>query len=163
MNIDLNSIIPGAPNFKYREFIKSDVAIRKGISNIPTNKNQWRNIEILARNILQPVRTKFGPIRITSGFRSAELNKAINGNIKSNHCIGQAADIEPLKNGIAPLDILCWIHYNLGYRELIAEYLPEGWVHVAYRRGDNNKQLKIKDKKHNFNRGDIKQIKNLYA
>jgi hypothetical protein len=55
---NLNSKIPGAPNFKYREFIKSDTAIRKGIDNIPIDEH-WENIEKLAVNILQPLREIF--------------------------------------------------------------------------------------------------------
>ena len=155
--LDLNTTIPGAKNFKYKEFLYSPMAIRHNIKNIP-NKKELRNIEILARNILQPVRNKFGAIRILSGFRCKKLNDLVNGSSDSNHLRGEAVDIEPLNNKIKLVDVVKWIHYNTGYRELICEYFPNGWIHIAYRKGDNNKQLKMKDSKHNYNRVDIKYI-----
>ena len=100
--------IPGAPNFTYREFILSQEATRKSIDNIP-NAEAWKNIESLAVNILQPVREKFGPIRITSGYRSPQLNISIGGSQNSNHCLGQAADIEPLTKGVKMIDIIAFI------------------------------------------------------
>ena len=158
---DLNATIPGAPNFRYREFVRSDIATRLGISNIP-NKDQWRNIEVLARNVLQPIRNKFGGIKITSGFRSEALNSAINGSSVSKHCNGEAADIEPFDPNISLIEMIGWIHRNLGYYDLIGEYLPDGWIHIAYRKGDNTKKLKIKDSKHNYKYVTIEEIKKLY-
>ena len=61
----------GAPNFTYEEFLRSDTAQREGIQNIPDKDCVWCNMEYLAREVLQPVRDKFGPIRVTSGYRSA--------------------------------------------------------------------------------------------
>jgi len=162
MNRDLNSVIPGAPNFKYREFVKSDTAIRLGISNTP-NKDQWRNIEVLARNILQPLRDKFGRLRITSGFRSEELNKAINGAIPSDHCTGEAADVEPIDTNISLVEIVTWINKNLPYKKLVCEYFPNGWVHISYSKGGNKKILLAKDSKHNYNRIDISTVQTIYA
>jgi len=56
---NLNAKIPGARNFKYKEFIKSDIALRRGIDNTPTEEH-WQNIEKLAVNVLQPVRNNLG-------------------------------------------------------------------------------------------------------
>jgi hypothetical protein len=112
---NLNKKIPGAKNFRYKEFIRSDVAIRLGINNIP-NEKQWRNIEKLAVNVLQPIRNKFGQIRITSGFRSIELNQAIGGSRYSNHCRAEAADVEPVDNNIKLVDIMEYIVENLEFR-----------------------------------------------
>ena len=103
------------------------------------HEEQWQNLEKLAVNILQPVRKEFGPIRISSGFRSAKLNKAVKGSSSSNHCRGQAADIEPVKEKVSLLDIGGWIAENLEFRELIFEYMPNGWIHVAYRENFNDK------------------------
>ena len=158
---DLNTTIPGAPNFKYKEFVKSDTAIRLGISNTP-NKNQWRSVEVLTRNILQPLRDKFGRIRITSGFRSEELNKAINGATPSDHCIGEAADIELINSDTSLVEMATWIDKNLSYKKLVCEYFPNGWIHISYSKGENKKILLAKDYKHNYNRINISDIKNKY-
>ena len=92
----------GAPNFTYEEFLRSDTALREGIQNIPDKDCVWCNMEYLAREVLQPVRDKFGPIRVTSGYRSAALNKVIPGSsATSHHCSGSAADIEPVRKDVS--------------------------------------------------------------
>lgn len=63
-------------NFTLQELIKSDIAIRKGINNNP-NAEQIEKLKLLCENILQPVRDRFGPVQITSGYRSSELCAAI--------------------------------------------------------------------------------------
>ena len=155
-----SGIIKIDSNFTYEEFTKSDVAIRFAIDNTP-NDEQLKNIEILTSKILQPIRNKFGKIRITSGFRSPELCRKIGSSIHSNHTRGEAADIEPIEN-IKLFTILEWIHFNLDYRELIAENFPNGWIHVAYREGDNNKQLKLKDSRHHYSIETIDYIRKIY-
>ncbi len=159
---DPNQNILGAPNFRFGEFTKSDTAIRYGISNEPT-EDQWNCIELVAVKILQPVRDQFGPLRITSGFRSVALCNKVGSNDKSNHARGQAVDFEPIKTNITLLEVLVWIHDNLEYRELIAEYFPQGWIHCAYRPGDNSRILKLKDDTHNYDRVNIEVIKKLYS
>jgi len=159
---DLTSIIPGAPNFKYGEFTKSSTALRYGIKNEP-NEEQWKCIELVAQKILQPVRDHFGPIRITSGFRSVELCIKVGSNAKSNHARGQAVDFEPYDSNIKLSTILIWIHDNLDYRELIAEYFPDGWIHCAYRENGNVKTLKLKDDNHDYEIVSIDKIKQLYG
>ena len=159
---NLDDKIPGAPNFQYKEFVKSNTALRLGMSNLPTQESEWVAIEKLAVNILQPVRIKFGRINISSGFRSPIVNKKIGGSVTSNHCLGQAADIEPLEVGVSLFDILSYIHDQLEYRELIAEYFPNGWVHVAYREGSNAKILKLKDDNHSYDKVELSYIANIY-
>jgi len=158
---DLDKRVPGAPNFRYREFVKSDVALRYDIKNEP-DENQWRCIEKIAVNILQPVRRKFGRIRITSGFRSVELCLKIGSTSSSNHARGQAVDFEPLKFGITLCEVIEWINDNLEFRWLIAEYFPRGWIHASWRENQNIKKLKLKDKDHNYEIVTIDKIKMLY-
>lgn len=166
---DLKARIPGAPNFLYGEFLKSDTAIRLGITNEP-NEAHWQAIEKLAVNILQPVRDHFGRINITSGYRSPELclaigsYKVVDGKpvVVSNHARGQAADIEPDDPSIPLIDIVNFIHNECDFRELVCEYFPSGWVHVAYREGGNAKFLKLKDPNHNFKVVDIAYINSIY-
>lgn len=159
---DLNKKIPGAPSFRYKEFIKSDVALRKNIKNVP-NKRQWKNIEKLAVNILQPIRNKFGRIRITSGFRSVKLCLAIGSSKRSNHAKGEAADVEPVNVNVKLLDIIEYIVNNLEFRTVIAEYFPGGWCHIVYRKGGNVKRLKLKDKNHNYTTVSLEYLRKLYG
>lgn len=166
---NIRARIPGAPNFSYWEFLKSDTAMRLGIVNEP-NEAQWKAIEKLAVNILQPVRDHFGRIDITSGFRCPELclaigsYKEIDGKkvVTSNHSRGEAADIEPDDPTIPLIDIVNFIHSELEFRNLIAEYFPGGWVHVDFREGANIKRLKLKDPDHNFEDVDIAYLNSIY-
>lgn len=160
--IDIKSKIPNAENFTYEEFISSNKAKELNIDNIPSKK-YWKNIELLAQNILQPVRKKFGPIRITSGFRSLKLNTAIGGSKTSNHLYGNAADIEIINKNISQFLILEYIHKHLKYSELIYEYPPNGWIHVAYHENIQTKEIKLKDKKHNYKIVSLDYIKKLYG
>ena len=158
---DLNSTIPGAKNFRYGDFIRSDTAKRYGIKNIPSEK-EWIAIEKLATKVLQPIRDKFGPIIITSGYRSVELCLKVGSTPNSNHTRGEAADIEPLNKNIKLIDIMEWVEKNLIFRELIAEYFPDGWVHVAYRENDKAKIVKLKDDEHNYEITTVSEIKKIY-
>jgi len=158
----LNAKIPGCPNFKYYEFIKSETAIRHNIDNTPTEE-QWKSIELLARNVLQPIRNEFGPIHILSGFRSVALNILIGGSKYSNHCRGEAADIEPWNSDIPLLDIVKFINNTLDFRTVIFEYPKYGWVHVDYREGENLKKLKLKDSNHNYTEMSLLEIEKIYG
>jgi len=72
--------------------------------------------------------------------------------------------LQPIRNlSIDYIDIIEWIHNNCSYRELIAEYFPEGWIHVAYTDDMNNRQLKLKDESHNYERVSLNKIKELYG
>jgi len=160
---NLNSIIPKAPNFKYYEFIKSQTAFRLGINNIPEYNWIWENIEILSKEILQPIRDNFGPIRISSGYRSIPLCIAIGSDQNSAHTVGEAADIEPFFFLNIPLmDIINYIYDNLSFREMIAEYFPLGWVHISYSKNRNDRILKLKDKENDYEEIDIKSLNKLY-
>ncbi len=159
---NLQDKIPGASSFKYGEFVRSEVATRLGIKNEPDEK-QWQNIELLAREVLQPVRNKFGRIKITSGFRCEELNKRIGGSEFSNHCRGEAADIEPMEKGVTLFEVLEWIYENLEFRTVIAEFFTrDGWIHIDYRVGGNIKRLRLRDEKHKYEDVTMKFLKELY-
>lgn len=137
-------------NFQYIEFVRSNTAKRYNISNIP-GENHWQNIEYLVEKILQPLRDKFGRIRITSGYRSEELNTLVKGSLSSFHCHGMAADIIPLKDKITNLNIIEYIYNNFDFTELIYEYPPNGWVHVGISKGrEKERKLKLKDANHDY-------------
>ncbi|MBD5585561.1 MAG: peptidase M15 [Clostridia bacterium] len=162
--MDLNAQIPGAPNFKWIEFIRSNTADRRGIDNTPRDQSVFSRIEYLADNVLQPLRNEFGPIKINSGYRSAALNRALGSNNKSFHAYGMAADIVPLAKGVTTKDLFVYIHDNLPYTELIAEDVPDGWVHVALERGrEKEHQLKYKRVGGSVQRGTYEQILRMFA
>ena len=76
------------------EVTRSDSAKRNGISNIPTPEH-LENFKKLAENVFEPIRKHFGvPIHISSGYRSKALNAAIGGSATSQHCKGEAIDID---------------------------------------------------------------------
>lgn len=149
-------------NFTLDEFLISDTALRKGINNDMPAK-YLKRIQFLVDTVLQPLRDKFGPIKITSGYRSVALCLAIGSSKHSNHAYGFAVDFKPYNKKIKYMKILKYINKNLEYKELIAEYFPHGWIHVAAQDGNNKRVLKLKDKKHNYKRMTIKQINNIYS
>lgn len=144
--VDVNEKIPGAPNFTWREFFRSDTAKKYFLDNTPKDQVIYDRLQYLAQNVLQPVRDYFGaPIRVNSGYRGPALNRLVGGSPSSFHAIGTAADIEPMSGKFSVRDIFDFIHFNLPYTELIAEELPDGWVHVALQKGrEKEKQLKYK-------------------
>lgn len=146
---NLEDFIEDAPNFQYIEFVRSNTAKRYNLPNEP-NEEQWNNIETLAINILQPLRNKFGPLRINSGFRSKDLNNKIRGSKTSYHCYGMAADIIPLEKNITNLDLLKHIYNDMKFSELIYEFPPNGWVHVGLDINNITKELRLKDNKHDY-------------
>lgn len=122
-------------NLSLAEVTRSETAKRKGISNMPTPEH-IENFKKLATNIFQPIREHFDkPIFISSGYRSAELNKAIGGSLSSQHCSGEAIDIDMDGTDITNKQIFDYIKDNLTFDQAIAEYPENGhidWVHVSF-------------------------------
>mgnify|MGYP004006906165 FL=1 len=83
-----------APNFTLPELLKSSTADRMGLDNTPATDQILVNLTNVANHILQPVREKFGPVRVNSGYRGPALNKAVGGSSTRQHCHGEAADFE---------------------------------------------------------------------
>lgn len=154
--------IPGAPNFRYREYIKSDTALRHGIVNKP-NEIQWQNVERNAVNILQPVRNEFGSQRITSGFRTPDLCEKLGSSRRSTHTFGYTADFEPVNVDTRMIDIVEWMYNNLDFDTIIAEFWPEGWIHASYIDGYNRRRLKIKDADHNYDLVTLGHLLRIYG
>jgi zinc D-Ala-D-Ala carboxypeptidase len=114
------------------EVIRSESAKRNGISNMPTPEH-IENFKILATKIFEPIREHFGvPIRISSGYRSAELNKCVNGSATSQHSSGEAIDIDQDQTTITNKQVFEYIRDNLTFDQLINEF-DYSWVHVSYK------------------------------
>jgi len=137
-------------NFTLAEMTKSETALRHDMDNTP-GEAEIANLKLLAENVLQPVRDHFGKgVKVNSGFRHPEVNAKVGGSKTSDHCQGQAADIEI--PGVANADLAQWIVDNLEFRQVILEFytpgVPDsGWVHVSYVAGDNKKQVLTATKK----------------
>ena len=141
-------------NLILAEVIRSETAKRKGISNMPTPEH-IENFKKLAENVFQPIRDHFGvPIYISSGYRSKALNKAVGGSLSSQHCQGEAIDIDMDGTSITNKQIFDFIKDNLVFDQMIWEFGTDknpGWVHVSYEStGKQRKQIlkavKIKGK-----------------
>jgi hypothetical protein len=129
------------------EVTKSDTAKRRGVSNMPTEAH-IANFKLLAENIFEPIRNHFGkPIFISSGYRSSELNKAIGGAASSQHCQGEAIDIDMdgRPGGVTNKMVFDFIKENLNFDQLIWEFGTDAnpdWVHVSYEStGKQRKQI----------------------
>lgn len=121
-------------NFTLGELINSDMAERKGIDNNPPD-HLIQKLKRLSTELLEPIRTYYGkPFRPNSGYRCDELNKAIGGSSKSQHCKAEAVDIEIA--GISNYDLAVWVKNNLEYDQVILECYRQGepnsgWVHIS--------------------------------
>jgi hypothetical protein len=119
------------------EVIRSESAKRYGISNMPIEEH-IANFKLLAENIFEPIRSHFRcPILISSGYRSKELNNKIGGSKTSQHCLGQAVDIDMdgTDYGATNSDIFKYIKSDLPFDQLIWEFGNDNnpdWVHVSY-------------------------------
>jgi len=121
------------------EMTRSETAKRKGVSNQPTEQH-IENMKVLAEKIFEPIRRHFNsPIYISSGYRSAALNKVTPGASKtSQHSSGEAMDIDMDNTGskVTNTEIFNWIKDNLKFDQLIWEFGNEtnpDWVHVSYK------------------------------
>lgn len=128
-------------HISYSEAIKSQTASRKGITNIPSEEH-LKAMKLVAEKVFEPVRKAIGrPITISSFYRSYGLNKEIGGAISSQHCKGEAIDLDT-DNFNA--DIFYWIKNNLVFDQLLWEYgdtQSPDWVHVSYKVGGNRKEI----------------------
>lgn len=133
------------------EVIRSSTAKRLGIKNEPTTIH-LENLKILALHIFEPIRNHFGrPIFISSGYRSAALNKATPGaSTTSQHSTGEAIDIDMDGTDVTNAQIFEFIKENLEFDQLIWEFGSKSnpdWVHVSYEStGKQRKQILIATK-----------------
>ena len=130
-------------NLTLSEAIKSQTAARLGIENTPIG-DHLLNLKRTAHYIFQPCRDKFGPLALSSGYRSSDLNRAIGGASSSQHCKGQALDIDGDKTGVSNRELFHFIRENLDFDQLIWEYgndIEPDWVHVSYKEGANRGEV----------------------
>jgi hypothetical protein len=129
------------------EITRSDTAKRLGISNEPTTEH-LENFKLLAEKVFDPIIEHFKvPIYISSGYRSKALNTAIKGSLSSQHCSGEAIDIDMdgSANGVTNTMVFDFIKDNLDFDQMIWEFGSSSkpdWVHVSYKaNGKQRKQI----------------------
>jgi len=125
-----------------KEGVYSTTAMRRGLDNTP-NAKQLANMKLLAEKVFEPLREWVGgPIRINSFFRGPELNTAIGGSSKSQHCKGQAMDVDDGGCNKTNAEMYRFIKDELEFDQMIWEFGDENnpnWVHVSYVSEDSNR------------------------
>jgi hypothetical protein len=131
----------------YAEAIHSNTAKRKGIDNTPS-ETQVEAMKLLAEKIFEPLREWVGgPIKVNSFFRSEALNESIGGASSSQHCKGQAIDIDDVYGKKTNADLYHWIQTNLDYDQMIWEFgtdMQPNWIHVSYVSEEKNRNKCLK-------------------
>ena len=117
------------------EGVYSTTATRRGLDNTPS-QFELTNMKLLAEKVFEPLREWVGgPIRINSFYRGKALNKAIGGSTSSQHCKGQAVDIDDGGCKKTNAEMYAWIKENLNFDQMIWEFGDDknpNWVHVSY-------------------------------
>ena len=124
-----------------KELLFSETATRLGINNEPTDQ-VLINLQTLIYEVIEPIVNHFGDIKITSGYRSPELCKAIGSSVTSQHTLGIAVDCEVI--GTPNKQLADWVFNNLEFDQCILEFwkpeeINSGWVHISYNKSNNRK------------------------
>ena len=134
-------------HISYKEGVYSITATRLGIDNTPGD-DQLHFMEIIAEEVFEPLRAWVGgPIKINSFYRSPELNKAIGGSATSQHCKGQAMDIDDTLGKATNAEMYHFIKDNLDFDQMIWEFGDDdnpNWVHISYVSPDKNRNRCLK-------------------
>ena len=135
-----------------KEGVYSRTALRLDIDNTPTKEHKQNMIK-LAEEVFEPLRAYVGgPIKINSFYRSPELNKAIGGSTKSQHCNGQAIDIDDTFGRCTNAEMFEFIKKHLDFDQIIWEFGYDknpNWVHVSYVSPQENRNRCLKAYKEN--------------
>ena len=131
----------------YAEAIHSNTAKRKGIDNTP-NQTQVDAMKLLSEKIFEPLREFVkGPIKVNSFFRSMALNEAIGGVASSQHCKGQAIDIDDVYGYKTNAEMYKWLKENLDFDQMIWEFgtdMQPNWIHISYVSEEENRNKCLK-------------------
>ena len=139
-------------HISYKEGVYSRTALRLDIENEP-NEEQLKNMKLLAEKVFEPLRIEAGgPIKVNSFFRSPKLNKAIGGSTTSQHCKGQAIDLDDTFGHMSNAEMYYFIKSELDFDQMIWEFgnnKNPNWVHVSYVSPEKNRNRCLKAYKEN--------------
>lgn len=120
--------------FDLCEFLTSETARAKGIDNTPS----FEVVENLAElaETLDGLRAAWGSgIRVSSGYRCPELNKAVGGAENSGHLRGVAADLQPVNGRQTDFNkfAVAWVaSSNTRFDQIIKEKSGKSqWLHFS--------------------------------
>lgn len=134
-------------HISYKEAVRSDTADRLNIINIP-GETELDNMSTISEKIFEPLRSHVGgPIRINSFFRSVELNKAIGGSSTSQHCKGQAFDLDDSYGCMTNAEMYKFVKDNLDFDQMIWEFGDDenpNWIHISYVSQEKNRNRCLK-------------------
>lgn len=126
--------------FTLKEMINSNTAKSKGIDNTPT----WSvvlNLLELVQNVLDPIREAYKkPIKVNSGYRCIELNRAIGSKDNSQHILGLAADIT-VGSRESNKQLFEFIQSNIKEWDQLINENNYQWIHISYNKNNNRKQV----------------------
>ena len=128
-------------NFSRAEIEHSNTAKRLGISNEMSEKH-LESMQRLIDNLIQPMRDAIGPIRISSGYRSPKLNKAIGGSSRSQHSKGEALDLQFWEKGKMNNKVIYdWVlESGVEFDQMINEF-DYSWIHISLKSKENRSQI----------------------
>ena len=139
-------------HISYKEATYSRTATRLDIENKP-NEKQMQSMCLIADEVFEPLRMYVGgPIKINSFFRSPELNTAIGGSTKSQHCQGQAIDLDDTFGRATNAEMYDFIKEHLDFDQMIWEFGDDDnpdWVHISYVSPEENRKRCLKAYKEN--------------
>lgn len=119
-----------SPHFSLSEMT---VTSHRDLANVPDDAAKFHLVS-LANGYLEPIRSMFGPLRVTSGYRSREVNAATKGSAKdSAHIYGCAVDVQSIE-GHDPSEMVRWVAFvsGLDFDQVIDEFRgPSRWMHIG--------------------------------
>lgn len=137
----------------YAEAIHSNTAKRKRIDNTP-NPTQVEAMKLAAIEVFEPLREWVGgPIKVNSFFRSVALNEEIGGVASSQHCKGQAIDLDDVYGRKSNAEMYHWVKENLNFDQLIWEFgtdMNPNWIHVSFVSKKENRNRCLKAYKESY-------------
>lgn len=137
------------------ELTRSNTAQERGIDNTPTEEHRQHLIDTVD-NLADPLRERWAEvcaeenlgepgIRVSSGYRSPALNKAVGGSATSAHVLGYALDIVPMNGELRRFKEVCReFLQGRAFDQMISEDENSSgtprWIHVGYKNAQGNQR-----------------------
>lgn len=108
----------------------------------PKSEQIVQNLQLLAQNCLEKIKVKYPDMKVSSGYRNYV---PAGGATKSQHLVGQAADMQFNCSPRQYYEIAKWIKDNVPYDQLLLEYKNFGtknpWIHISYKQSGNRNEV----------------------